>query len=72
MLGFIGNFQPSSGAKIWYAAPANVQFGGENADERQSRPLPPPEISKELGACVLQGWLNAFDGRKRQWNLVSR
>jgi hypothetical protein len=72
MPGFIGDFQPSSRAKVWYAASTNVQFGGKNSDKRQSRPLSPPEISKELGARVLQGWLNAFDGRKRQWNLVSR
>jgi hypothetical protein len=46
-------------------ASANVQFRRQNPNQRQARPLSPAETSEELFARVLQGGLDAINGRNR-------
>jgi hypothetical protein len=46
-------------------ASADVQFGRQNSNQRQARPLPEAETSEELFPRVLQGGLYAIDGRNR-------
>jgi len=54
-------------ADISEAASADMQFGRENSDEGETRPLAPTKRVKELLACVLQGGLDAINGRNWHW-----
>jgi hypothetical protein len=49
-------------------ATADVHFRRQNSDQRETRPLAPPERSEELESGVLQGGLYAINGRSWQWN----
>ena len=49
-------------------ATADVDFRRQNSDQRETRPLAPPERSEELESRVLQGGLYAINGRSWQWN----
>jgi hypothetical protein len=53
-------------AEVSETASADMQFHGENPDERQARPLPKAEASEQLFACVLQRGLYAVDRGKWQ------
>jgi hypothetical protein len=44
-----------------------MQFGRQNPNQRQARPLPEAETSEELFPRVLQRGLYAINGRNRQW-----
>jgi hypothetical protein len=43
-------------------ASANMQFGRQDANQGQARPLPPAETSEELFPHVLQGGLHTING----------
>jgi len=47
-------------------ASAAVNFGGEESDEGEAKPLAKTERAKELVACVPDRRLDAVDGRDRQ------
>jgi hypothetical protein len=47
-------------------ATADVDFRRQNSDQRETRPLAPPERSEELESGVLQGGLYAINGRSWQ------
>ena len=43
-----------------------MQFGRQNPNQGQPRPLPPRETFEELLSHMLQGGLDAIDGGDRQ------
>jgi hypothetical protein len=44
-----------------------MQFRRQNSNQREARPLPEAETCEQLFASVLQGGLNAINGRDGQW-----
>jgi hypothetical protein len=48
-------------------ASADMQFRRQNSNQRQARPLPEPETSKELFSRMLQSGLYAINGGDGQW-----
>lgn len=45
---------------------AGVQFGGEESNQRQTRPLAQPKRTKKLVASMLERGLNAIESGDRQ------
>ena len=52
-------------AEVSEIASAGVQFRRQNSNQRQARPLPEAETSEQLFPRVLQGGLDAINGRNR-------
>ena len=50
-------------AEVSETASADVKLRRQNSNQRQAQPLAPAEASEDLIASVLQGGLNAIDGR---------
>jgi hypothetical protein len=48
-------------------ASADMQFGGEESNQRQTRPLAQPKRTKKLVASTLERGLNTIDSGDRQW-----
>jgi hypothetical protein len=62
---FLWEVRPTA-AEVSETASANVEFGCQNSNQREARPLPPAKTSEELVARVLNGGLNTIDGGKGQ------
>jgi hypothetical protein len=54
-------------SEVSKVASANMQFRRQDPNQRQARPLPPAETSKELFPDVLQGGLHTINGGSWQW-----